>query len=261
MKGLIRSMSILIILLMISSLGYTEKYGPLIDDAGLLTDEQYWELYNRAEQVASSYQCDVVIITMDDMATDDAYEYAKYLRKEFDYGYGADKSVILLLLSMGERDYALFAQGYGNIAFTDHGKDVMLDDNILPLLKKDKYYEAFSAYINLSEEYLSMARAGSPFDINTDPNYGKIALHYKVLITLLLPLIIAFGICSLWKNKMKTAKLAIEAGNYIGPGGLSLTNKQDIFLYRRESVRKIESESSGGTSVDSSGSSGRSGKF
>lgn len=162
MKGLIKSIGILIIFLMVSSVGYAATNGPLIDDAGLLTDSQYWELYNRAEEISKDYQCDVVIITMNHIDANDAYEYANYLRKELDYGYGPDKSVILLLLSMEERDYAL---------------------------------------------------------------------------------------------------VAIEANNYIDSQGLLLTNKEDVFLYRRESIREIESKSSCGSSVDSSGSSGRSGKF
>jgi hypothetical protein len=40
-----------------------------------------------------------------------------------------------------------------------------------------------------------------------------------------------------------------------------LANQQDHFLYHTETRRKIEKESSGGTTKDKSGTSGRSGKF
>ncbi len=251
----------MIILLIASSTTIAEEINLITDDAYLLTDEEYWKLNDRAEKISEKHKCDLAIITVDEMEGSDAYEYAKHLLAEYEMGYGDEKSILLLFLSMEDRDYALVAHGYGNTAFTDHGKDVMLDKHMLPLLGKDKYYESFSKYLDIGEEYLEMARAGTPFDISTDPDHGKLALPIKLGITFLLPVIIAFVVCQYWKSKMKTAVLARTAGDYITAEGLKLTNQQDLFLYRTETRRRIESKSSGGTTKDRSGSSGRSGKF
>ena len=232
------------------------------DEAYLLTDEEYRKLNNMADSIAEQYGCEVAVVTMEDMGDDDAYDFAKYICKEYNYGSDSDGSCLLLFLSMAERDYALVAYGYGNTAFTDHGKDVMLDDNVLPLLADDKYFEAFETYLNIAAEYLAMARDGAPFDVGTDPANVKSKFFVNLAIVVLLPLMIAAVVCLVWKKQMKTATLAVEADNYIPRDGFQLTGKEDTFLYRTETRRKIEkSSSSGGTSVDSDGASGRSGKF
>jgi len=165
-------------------------------------------------------------------------------------------------LSMAERDYYMIAHGFGNTAFTDHGKDVMLDKYILPLLGDNKFYEAFSVYLDKAEEFLEMARDGTPFDIGTDPEAVRTGNLIKVAVTILLPLLIAFLICANWKSKMKTAKIATTACNYIPANGFILTGQADTFLYQTVTRTKIEkSSSSGGTTINSSGFSGRGGKF
>jgi len=238
------------------------------DSAELLTDAQVQELNTRAGTISEKYQCDVAIITTEDPDDGDAYEYAKFIHKEYNYGQGAEKSCVMLFLNMkdssSERAFALIAYGFGNTAFTDYGKDVMLDSYILPKLRSDQYYEAFTAYLDKSEQYLEMAKNGKPFDVDTDPAKQGTSTLIKLAVTILLPLIIALIVCSMWKAQMKTAKIARTADNYIPANGFQLTGQADMFLYRTQTRRKIEtssSSSSGGTTRDSGGYSGRSGKF
>ena len=238
------------------------------DAVGILTYEEWEVLNKRAEEISEKQQCDVAIVIIDEMSDDDgAYDWAKYVYEEYNFGYGSSKSGLLFFLSMAERDYALIAYGYGNTAFTDHGKDVLLDDYILPLLGNDNYYQAFGVYLNKADEYLTKARAGSPFDLDTDPKYqeekARGNLPIKLAATILVPLLIALLFCQNWKRQMKTAVIAREADNYIPAGGFVLTGQEDQFLYRTETRTKIEksSSSSGGTTTDSDGYSGRSGKF
>lgn len=254
------------------------------DAAGLLTDAERGELNDRAEELAAQYQCAVYIVTLEDMeemGTSDAYDLATAVYTEYDLGYGEEKSGLLLLLSMAERDYALIAYGYGNTAFTDYGKDVLLDEDVLPLLGEDAYYEGFSAYLDTAGEYLSMARDGKPFDVENAPGYNETDGSYGVTArpkydegefavrlgaVILLPLLLAGGICLYWKRQMNTAVSARTADRYIPSDGFRLTGQQDTFLYRTETRRRIENHSSGGghaggTSMRSGGFSGRSGKF
>lgn len=254
------------------------------DAAGLLTDAERGELNDRAEELAAQYQCAVYIVTLEDMeemGTSDAYDLATAVYTEYDLGYGEEKSGLLLLLSMAERDYALIAYGYGNTAFTDYGKDVLLDEEVLPLLGEDAYYEGFSAYLDTAGEYLSMARDGKPFDVENAPGYNETDGSYGVTArprydegefavrlgaVILLPLLLAGGICLYWKRQMNTAVSARTADRYIPSDGFRLTGQQDTFLYRTETRRRIENHSSGGghaggTSMRSGGFSGRSGKF
>jgi len=233
------------------------------DTTGTLTDSQWERLNTRAESITEKYRCDVAIIMIDEMTDNDGpFEWAQYLYNHYNFGYGSDRSGVLLFISLKERDYSLIARGFGNTAFTDYGKDVMLDNHILPLLGENKLYEAFSAYLDKAEEFLALARDGTPFDRGTDPNREGLPFLIKLAIIILIPLIIAFSICSMWESKMKTARMAKTACNYIPPGGFQLTAQADMFLYRTRTRTKIQSSSSsGGTTVNSGGFSGRSGKF
>jgi len=233
------------------------------DTTGTLSDSQWETLNTRAESITEKYKCDVAIIFIDEMTDNDgAFEWAQYLFNYYNFGYGSDRSGVLLFISLAERDYALIARGFGNTAFTDYGKDVMLDRYILPLLGENRFFEAFSAYLDKAEEFLALARDGTPFDRGTDPNSEGLSLLFKLAIIIFLPLIVAFSICSLWKSKMKTARIAQTACSYIPPGGFQLTGRADMFLYRTKIRTKIQSNSSsGGTTVNSGGFSGRSGKF
>jgi len=229
----------------------------LVEDlAGLLTWEEWDELMWLAGEISADHRCDVIIVTLGEMPdSDGADEWAMFLLESYNYGYGADKSAVILFLSMAERDFALVARGFGNIAFTDYGKDVMLDKHILPLLKEDKYFEAFHAYLLKADEYLGMARDGTPFDQDN-------SFWIKLAVTVLLPLIAAFIVCEMWKRQMKTAVAARVANYYIPSGGFRLTNQADTFLYKTQTRTKIQkSSSSGGTTTNSRGFSGRSGKF
>jgi uncharacterized protein len=236
------------------------------DEAGILTDSQWERLTFRAIEIRERHQCDVAIVIIDEMTDDDgAYEWARFIFEEFDYGYSEDKIGLLLFLSMAERDYAMIAYGFGNTAFTDHGKDVMLDRHILPLLADNKYYEAFNAYLDKADEYLAMARAGTPFDTDTDTAMSREDFLYRLAAVVILPLLLAIVLCEMWKKQMKTAVAATTAHNYIPANGFKLTGQADMFLYKTQTRTKIEknnsSRSGGGTTKDSKGYSGRSGKF
>lgn len=253
-----------ILILGMSSVAFaSENELDLVTDAAyLLTDDEFWDLNDRADEISEKYECDIHVITLEEIGDEDPYDFVEYLYDQYNIGYGSKRSSLILLLSMSNRDYALVAYGYGNTAFTDYGKDVMLDQNVLPLLSKGQYFEAFSKYYDVAEEYLEMAYSGSPFDKSTDSGSRKMGVPIKLVITFGLPFMIAFLICGRWKSQMKTAVLARGARNYIPQNGFSLAVQEDRFLYRTETRQKIEKPSSSeGTTTRSSGSSGRSGKF
>ena len=244
----------------------TAEADPFIADlAQLLTDGQLNELEQKAARISAQYQCEVRLITVDDMANwefSDIADFAEYIYTESNYGIGADRSCVLLLLSMAERDYDFRAWGdTGRTAFTFYGIDTILDRHILPELGNNNFYEAFSKYFDKSEEYLKMARDGEPISPDNDPDAENYFIA-KLIATILIPLVIAGIVCSNWKSKMKTAKTARTANNYIPENGFKLIAQEDKFLYRTTTRRKIEKSSSSSSGASSRGSSsGRSGKF
>lgn len=235
------------------------------DGAGLLSDEEYWELNDLAEEITAAYQCEVSIVVIEDMGDDDPIDFAKYVYREYNYGYGSEKSGVMLFLSMKERDLALIAYGYGNTAFTDHGKDVILDRHVLPLLAKDNYYAAFLMYLNKASEYLEMAADGTPFDVGNDAVYQQEKAQgffwIKLAITILAPLLVAGLICFVFLRQMKTAVSQRAADHYVPEGGFVLTNQRDALMFQTETRTTIEEKKSGGTTVDRDGFSGTKRKF
>jgi uncharacterized membrane protein YgcG len=237
---------------------------PLVyDEAGLLSDQEKEELNSRAEAISAKYECDVAIVILEKMTdNDDAEQWAIFVYDNYKFGYGAEKSGLLLFLSMEYRDYWLLAHGYGKTAFTAHAMDVMLDGSILPLLGRDDYYKAFSVYLDKAELYLEQARDGRPFDVDTDVEYqaekAVNTFRAKLAVTIIIPLVISLIICLIWRAQMKTARKASEADNYIPEGGFVLTRYEDRYLYSTQTYTKIEKDDSGGGGGDYSG---RGGKF
>ena len=274
MKKIILSFLFVLIFVLIAAPAAlaSEKYLSVNDSAGILTAAQCDGLNARAEAIAEKYGCAVIIVVINDMydldinyARDDgdAYVFNKTIYETLNLGYGEDKSCLLLAMSMADRDYWLEPYGYAKTAFTRHGIDVMLDRHMLPLMKENNFYAAFSAYLDKSEEYLRMAREGSPFDTDTDPVLIRNRIIAKTAVIVLLPSIIALIVCLIWRSQMKTAKPAFAADKYIPEGGFKLTGQTDTFLYRVTTRVKIEtsSGSGSGSGSSSSGSSGRGGKF
>ena len=62
----------------------------------------------------------------------------------------------------------------------------------------------------------------------------------ELIVIILFSMVIAFIICMALRSKMKTAKIATTACDYIPQGGFKLTTQGDVFLYRTTSRKKIE---------------------
>lgn len=244
----------------------------LFDVDNFFTDEEWLALDSRGEELASRYDCGVYLVVLEDFTrySDGTVEdCAEAIYTAYDLGSGAGRDGVMLLLSMADRDYALIAYGdRGNAAFTDYGKDV-ISDEFLPYFRVDDWYGGFTAYQNACEELLWQAENGQPVDV---PGYtgGEesrgLSDGGKAGVTALLSCAPAAIACQSMKGKMKSARKKTTAGRYVRSGGVNLYASSDLFTGRTQSVRTIQRESGtrsggGGTTVRSSGFSGKSGKF
>lgn len=243
--------------------GFDEaKLNFVTDEAGILTEQEWSELETRAEEISLKYQCGVYIIVLDDFTgyvyDDTVYEAAKTLYREYYLGYGEEKSGELLLLSMEERDYALIAYGYGNTAFTDYGKD-KLTEKFLDNFKNDDWCGGFQDYLEKSDSMLQSAREGHPFDVDSNPLIRLAGIGISLLVGCVAAFVIAVWVSD---RMMKSVSAKTEAGAYLTAGSVVITGREDYFTHTTETRTKIEKSSgSGGTTVDSDGFSGKSGKF
>ena len=258
---------ILSILLLLPITASAEGISHVIDGASILSEAQRLRLDRQANELSSKYHCEIIVITVENMRDygfTDIEEFSYSLYVEFDLGYGVDRDCVLLVLSLSDREYDFRIWGdWTHTAFTLYGIDKLIDDHLLAELENNNYYQAFLALYDRAELYFQMAENGRPFSAKNDPD----RVPGKILIIILASFVPAFLVCSGWKGKMKTAKIATTANNYIPDGGFRLIEQGDIYLYRTVSRTRIErtssssSSSSRASSGGRGGSSGRSGRF
>lgn len=260
----------------------------VIDKSSLLSFFDADELENTCSQISSNYDCGVyltIVPDMKDYGYSDIQLFADYWYDLNSWGKGEKRSGIMLILSMAERDFDIFAFGYGNKVFTDYDKK-NLQDTFLPYFAESKWYEGFSEFLDGVEEQLVIAEitanakkssskentangeisenldASSGYDIDVD--FQQSDYSYVLLYGFIISLIIALIFCSYNRRKLKPVKLAVTANNYIDSSEVNILHRSDIFSHTTEVRREISdssSNSSGGTTISSHGSSHSSGKF
>lgn len=231
---------------------------PIIDDAGYLMQSELAKLSEELEQIREKYNFEVAIYTESEMSGNTAEEVADDIYDYQGYGAGENDDGILLYICRGTREYHFTTHGKGLEYFNKNGLKY-LESKVVPYLTENDYYEAFDAYIETSEELLSMAKSGKPYN---EKQYSTKYLIGVIAICLVAPLLIAFW---MMKKKLKKMKTAVEndyAANYMKPGSMNLTMSRDLFLYSR--ITKTEKpKGDSGTHTSSSGRThgGRGGSF
>lgn len=233
------------------------------DVSGLLTYEQWQELEHRAQTISQRHHCGVYFAIVDDY-TDygdgSVYETTYQLYHNSGLGYGLGRDGIIVLLSMEERDYAMFVYGeWAEYAFDRYGAE-QLENRFLSNFSDGDWYGGISNYLTACDEFLELAEAGKPVRSSPLPTIG-IAVAVSCLI--------AFLVCMILKGQMKSVRKGVDANVYTtAGGGLKLTDSYDHYTHTTETRRKIESDSGGGgrssggtVSRSGGGGHGRSGKF
>lgn len=276
---------ILTLLLALSAFPVSAQSPKIVDDASLLTADQIADLSKRAENIANTYQMDLVIVTVDSLGGKSAQAFADDYYDDHSYGMGNDYSGTVLLLSMEYRDWAVSTCGEAIYAFTDNAISSAAQ-NFLPWLGNGNYYMGFLTFLEAAEKCYEAYRCGDPLDqhpgdyngpgfiqnpAGDDIIYNKQepGFMFRFLIGLVAGAA-AGGIALLiMRSKMNTAKQQSGAGSYMKENSFDLFRCHDLFLYSRTTKTRRSSDSGGsrggGSSIhrSSSGRShgGRSGKF
>ena len=266
---------ILSVLLLISGTAFADGQESLpyyvSDTAGLMTSTEWQKLENTAETISEKYGCGVYIVTLDNFrdfgSYDSFWDFSEAFYNRYNMGMGDPGNGILLIMSMAERDYSLIAKGSNaHYAFTDYGKSV-LEDRFLDNFRRSDWYGGFEDYLDGCGELLARAAAGSPLDISYESRSG-LSEEIGTGIIIGLPLLVGVGTCEGMRRRMKPVRPQCRADEYIVPGSIRLNVKKDTFINRTVSRTVIRTENrdsshhgGGGTTVNSHGFSGHSGKF
>ena len=227
------------------------------DAAGLLSENENMLLEKMAESVSQKYGVGVYIVTVEDYRdfhSEGVYKATYTIYHEYTMGEGPNRDGIMLLLSMDDRDWAMFCYGSRcEYAFNSYGQQ-KLEKVFLDNFGEDDWYGGFKDYLKECRVYLEKAAAGKPV---------RASLLVPILVVIGLSMLAAAVIVAvLWERMGKVSKKA-TANDYVS-AGLRLTEQTDHFTHKTTSSRKIERRSSSGGSSRSEsggGGSGRSGKF
>lgn len=228
----------------------------VFDVSDLLSYEEWDELESRAAAISEHQHCGVYFALVDDYrdyGDGDVYEVTYQLYHSNQLGIGDDRNGIFVLLSMNERDYAMFVYGeYAEYAFDEFGQE-RLEERFLGTFGDDDWYGGISNYLDACDEFLTKAQEGEPV---------RPAYWMQCFIATGVSCLVAGVICFFLMGRMKTVHKKTEANAYLTKGGLNLTEQYDRYTHTTETSTKIEKDNSSSSQSESGGGgSGRSGKF
>lgn len=239
-----------------------EESSRIIDQADLLTSSEESALLRKLDDISSRQNMDVVVATTSALEGASVQEYAERLYLEGGFGYGDTKDGLLLLISMEDSDWYLSTCGYGTTAFTQPGNEY-IGKQITPDLSNGNYAAAFTTYAKLSDDFITQARTGKPYDSNNLPREPLSIIW--IPIALVVGFIVSKIIVGRMESELKTVRAQAAANNYVTKGSMQITDNRDLFLYHN--VTKTEkpknNPSENNTHRSSSGTThgGTGGKF
>lgn len=214
------------------------------DGADLLTTEEEEKLQERLAQIAETYECDVAVATTDSCGGKSPQDYTDDFYYENGYGYGEDIDGIILMVSMGERKFHLATRGKAIRIFTDYGLE-QIDEAITEYLSDGEYYDAFTEYADMVEEFIIEAENGTPYDV--DHEYERpMEWWFRILISMAVGIVAALVVFLVLRHQLKSVAPGRQAAEYVRDGSFRVKRERDVFLYRTVSRHKIERHEDGG---------------
>ncbi len=209
----------------------------LVDNAGLLSQEEYDKLLAQLTEISERQGIDVAVVTTNSTGGKDIETYADDFFDEYGYGQGKDHDGVMLVLDMGEREYAVTTAGYAITAFTDYGMEVM-DGYFVPKIAAGNYYDGFKTWADTADDFITRAKNGQPVDVpssggNPAPEQKKGAPGAGAAGGAgLIGLLTAFGVTGSMRKQMKSVHQQRAASQYYKNGSMHVTAARDDFLYR-----------------------------
>lgn len=192
----------------------------VIDDAGLLKENEEASLQNRATSLQNAYGIDIVILTVDSIGGRSPRQYAEnYYDMQ---GYADDG--ILLLISMEERDWYICTTGRCRDIFTEYGID-KLGDEFGDHLSDGNYFSAFSLFLEQIPLYCDAYSEGEPID-------ASLGLSH-VVICLLTGAAIGGITIAIMRSAMNSTRPQHSAVQYVDRDSFRMYGNFDMYLYSR----------------------------
>ena len=217
------------------------------DPDGMLDAAQSRSLEMRAQALDEQYGVDILIAITLDGADMHGYDYAPLIYEAMREGDAqADHGALAVLPD--NRTYGFDIEGVLGYAVNRSGGVERLEEILETYLRRDDYAGAANAFLDYAE-----ALCGRE-------DYGKLPTAFEIangylLLVLIIAALVAGLVLVVMIGRLKTAKYARAAGEYVVRDSLKMSGVSDIFLYETITRRKIQSQSSSGRSSGGSGGS------
>lgn len=231
------------------------------DFAQLLTEDEERALVQEIIEFIDDYNMDMVIVTINQNNKSSSQDYADDFYDYNDFGVGDTYDGLLFLIDMDNRMLWISTTGRAMLIYDDDRIDSILDDTYNEI-SNQRYAACATTFIKSAEKYAKkgISQSNQNYEINEKGEFVKKKGPFPIWWILGFSLIASGIFVGVAASKHKLVKVAVQANNYIVPGSLKLTKKNDQFLNRYVSKTYIppSSSSSGGGSSSHSSSSGRS---
>lgn len=143
----------------------------VFDDAKLFSTDEITQLNDKIAALISELNQDFVIVTTNDAQGATAQEYADDYYDEHGFGIGANKTGVLFLIDMDNREVYISTCGEMIDYLTDARIHIMLNDAVTHLKKKE-YYSAADDFLSKAQSYVISGIPDNQYQQDiSDPDY------------------------------------------------------------------------------------------
>lgn len=234
--------------------GFDESYCRVVDNAELITNEEWKTLTQKLNEIRVRQKVDIAIMTTKSADGKTLQEFADYVYENNSYGYGENFDGVMLVVGTQARSWHITTAGYGIKAFTDSAIEY-IGQQMSPYLSSGDYFGAFNVYLEKCDELITMSKNGTPYGAKSKSNESLSIVWIPISIAI--GVIIAFIVVKKMKNDLKSVRKKREANSYVKNASMVVNESYDSFLYSQVSKTPIQRQntSSSSTHKSSSGNS------
>ncbi len=216
----------------------------VLDNADLLSQSEEIILEAKLETISNTYNAQIIVATINSTEGMSADRYAEHLYDSKNFGFGADRDGVMLLICMDSRQLRILSNGFANDAIGSYEIE-LIGDYIASDLTDGYYADAFDSFADQCEYYLDGHINGFPFQ------WGQ-----NLVIALIIGLVVGLVTVLVLKAQLKSVRRQHRADAYVKHGSMQVTTRSDLYLYRNVSRVRKQNNSSGSRSGGSSRSVG-----
>ena len=226
----------------------------IIDDAGVLTTEEYSTLEQAAEEICTANEIGIYVVFTDTMHGYSDSDFAEYTYYNHGLGWGDGKSGILLAVAVEDRYFDSFSYGAATDVFTTSELD-NLNDIVLDYFRNDDWNGGAQAFLNQAASILENSDYAYYEPVYTDPPISQHLVETtpqqrKEQFLSYLPwaaiaaAVLAFIINLVRRQALNNTGIQKHAGIYQNKK-LDLEVYQDYFMFRNRTVHHMPRNTSG----------------